>query len=164
MKEKKKEEKIHLTDHFTYQIIDNIIYLFEESAAYPEELKILFKKVSMLIEDKDIAYVNLSSQNMEKNKEKYINLGFSLSYYSIDKLNILYKGYKDKKTYRCYAVMTKKDFLNRSNKEELIDKVQKKQVTKQGLNKGFVSDMMLLFGAILILCYLAIETAITLIK
>ena len=51
-----------------------------------------------------------------------MNLGFSLSYYSIDKLNALYKGYPDKKAYRCYAFMTKNDFLNTNNREMNVDK------------------------------------------
>ena len=92
----KKEEKIHLTDHFTYQIIDNVIYLFEEEACTFEEMQVLFKKVSLLIEDEDVSYVNLSAKNIEDKKEYYMDLGFSLSYYSIDKLNTLYKGKKDK--------------------------------------------------------------------
>lgn len=159
MKKKKKEEKIHLTDHFTYQIIDNVIYLFEEEQSNIEELQILFKKVSLLIEDEDISYINISTKNMEEKKEYYMDLGFSLSYYSVDKLNTLYKGYNDKKAYRCYAVMTKKDFLNINNKE---DKVVE-EIKENNSNKGFVSSMLLLFGGITILCYLAVEAAILLI-
>ena len=68
----KKEEKIHLTDHFTYQIIDNVIYLFEDSKSSEEELQILFKKVSFLIEDEDIAYINISAKNIENRKEYYM--------------------------------------------------------------------------------------------
>lgn len=159
MKKKDKEEKIHLTDHFTYQIIDNVIYLFEEEQTNNEELQILFKKVSLLIEDEDISYINISTKNMEEKKEYYMDLGFSLSYYSVDKLNTLYKGYKDKKAYRCYAVMTKKDFLNINNKEDKVIE----EIKEDNSNKGFVNSMLLLFGGILFLCYLAVEAAILLI-
>lgn len=161
----KKEEKIHLTDHFTYQIINNVIYLFEEDTSPLEELQILFKKVSLLIEDEDISYINISSKNIEKNKKMYTDLGFSLSYYSIDKLNTLYKEYSDKKAYRCYAVMTKKDFLNINNIEEKENIIPTKETIKENnSNRGFINSMLLLFGGIILLCYLCVEGAITVIK
>lgn len=162
----KKEEKNHLTDHFTYQIIDNVIYLFEKDTSSLEELQILFKKVSLLIEDEDISYINISSKNIEKNKKIYTDLGFSLSYYSIDKLNTLYKEYSDKKAYRCYAVMTKKDFLNINNIEEKKENTisSKESIKENNSNKGFINSMLLLFGGIILLCYLCVEGAITVIK
>lgn len=161
----KKEEKNHLTDHFTYQIIDNVIYLFEKDTSSLEELQILFKKVSLLIEDEDISYINISSKNIEKNKKIYTDLGFSLSYYSIDKLNTLYKECADKKAYRCYAVMTKKDFLNINNIEEKENIIPTKETIKENnSNKGFINSMLLLFGGIILLCYLCVEGAITVIK
>lgn len=161
----KKEEKNHLTDHFTYQIIDNVIYLFEKDTSSLEELQILFKKVSLLIEDEDISYINISSKNIEKNKKIYTDLGFSLSYYSIDKLNTLYKECADKKAYRCYAVMTKKDFLNINNIEEKENIISTKETIKENnSNKGFINSMLLLFGGIILLCYLCVEGAITVIK
>ncbi len=160
----KKEEKNHLTDHFTYQIIDNVIYLFEEGKTIPEELQIVFKKVSMIVDDEDISYINISSKNMEKKKKYYTDLGFSLSYYSVDKLNTLYKGYSNKKEYRCYAVMTKKDFLNinkKDEKEEISVDVNKKEKIS---NKGFINSILLLFGGIIFLCYLCVEAAVAIIK
>ena len=161
----KKEEKNHLTDHFTYQIIDNVIYLFEKDTSSLEELQILFKKVSLLIEDEDISYINISSKNIEKNKKIYTDLGFSLSYYSVDKLNTLYKECADKKAYRCYAVMTKKDFLNINNIEEKENIIPTKETIKENnSNKGFINSMLLLFGGIILLCYLCVEGAITVIK
>ncbi len=159
----KKEEKNHLTDHFTYQIIDNVIYLFEEAKSSEEELQIVFKKVSLLIEDEDVSYVNLSAKNLEDRKEYYINLGFSLSYYSIDKLNTLYKGKANKKLFRCYAVMTKKDFLNINNKDGKEEMTVPMDEKENNSNKGFINSMILLFGGIIILCYLCIEGAITVI-
>ena len=160
----KKEEKIHLTDHFTYQIIDNVIYLFEEEACTFEEMQVLFKKVSLLIEDEDVSYVNLSAKNIEDKKEYYMDLGFSLSYYSIDKLNTLYKGKKDKKAYRCYAVMTKKDFLNINKKSENVETTTTIDNKRDISNKGFINSMILIFAGMIILCYLCIEGAITVIK
>ncbi len=165
MKRKNNEEKIHLTDHFTYKIIDNVIYLFEEDNPTLEELKVLFKKVSMLIEDEEISYINISAKNMEKRKEFYMDLGFSLSYYSLDKLNELYRKSTNKKDYRCYAVMTKNDFLNINNKEER-KKLMKEEVQKEekSSNKGFINNMLLLFGGLILLCYFCIEGAISLIR
>lgn len=160
----KKEEKIHLTDHFTYQIIDNVIYLFEEAKTSEEELQVVFKKVSLIIEDEDVAYINISTKNMEDRKEYFMNLGFSLSYYNIDKLNTLYKEKKDKKKYRCYAVMTKKDFLNINKKEVKEEKPITINKKENNSNKGFINSMILLFGGIIILCYLCVEGAITLIE
>ena len=163
MKRNKKEERIHLTDHFTYRIIDNVIYLFENSLVSEEEFKIVLKKVSMIILDNDVDYINISSKDIEKKKEYYMDLGFSLSYYSIDKLNTLYDGYDDKKAYRCYAVMTKTDFFNigkKDNKEEIIYKENK----HNNSNKGFISNMFLLFGGLLFLCYLCMQFAIMLVE
>ena len=160
----KKEEKIHLTDHFTYQIIDNVIYLFEETKSPKEELKIVFKKVALLIEDEDISYINISAKNIEDRKKYYMDLGFSLSYYSVDKLNTLYKEKRDKKAYRCYAVMTKNDFLNIGKKE---NKEEEKVVIKTNnkiSNKGFINSMILLFGGIIFLCYLCVKGAIMVIE
>ena len=155
-----------MTDHFTYQIIDNIIYLYEESKSPEEELQIVFKKVSLLIEDKDISYINISSKNIEKRKKYYTDLGFSLSYFSVDKLNSIYKGHSDKKDYRCYAFMTKTDFLNINNKEDkksnLTNIIEDKK--EDNSNKGFINSMLLLFGGIILLCYLCVEGAITIIK
>ena len=45
----------------------------------------------------------------------YQKLGFSLSYYDVNKLNVLYDGKKNKKDYRCYGIMTKKDFFDKIN-------------------------------------------------
>lgn len=160
----KNEERIHLTDHFTYQIIDNVIYLFEESSVTSTELQLLFKKVALIIEDEDISYINVSVKNIEERKEYYMNLGFSLSYYSIDKLNALYKGYPDKKAYRCYAFMTKNDFLNINSKEGKVT-IEKKEIKKENnYNKGFVNSMLLLLVGITLICYLCIEGFITIIK
>lgn len=160
----KNEERIHLTDHFTYQIIDNVIYLFEESSVTSTELQLLFKKVALIIEDEDISYINVSVKNIEERKEYYMNLGFSLSYYSIDKLNALYKDYPDKKAYRCYAFMTKNDFLNINSKEGKVT-IEKKEIKKENnYNKGFVNSMLLLFVGITLICYLCIEGFITIIK
>lgn len=163
MKRNKKEERIHLTDHFTYRIIDNVIYLFEGSLASDEEIEVVFKKVAMIILDNNVDYINISSKGIEKRKEKYLDLGFSLSYYSIDKLNTLYDGYDDKKAYRCYAVMTKKDFLNIGKKEVKKETVYKEEKSNTS-NKGFISNMLLLFGGLLFLCYLGIEFAITIVE
>ena len=159
MKRNKKEEKIHLTDHFTYKIIGNVIYLFENYPVSDEEFQMMIKKVSMMLLDNDVDYVNISSKNIEKRRDYYVNLGFSLSYYSIEKLNSLYNGYEDKKAYRCYAVMTKNDFLNIGKKEDEEEVVVYKKCESNNSNKGFISNMFLLFGGLLFLCYLCVEIA-----
>ena len=164
MKKKKKEDRIHLTDHFTYKIIDNVIYLFEEAKPSEEELQLLFKKVSIIIQDEDVSYINISTKNMEEKKEYYTDLGFSLSYYSIDKLNELYNNYDNKKAYRCYAVMTKKDFLNINKKEEKEVTLESSIKDVPKANKGFISNMFLLMLGIALLCYMGIASAIEIIK
>ena len=153
-----------MTDHFTYKIIDNVIYLFEEAKPSEEELQLLFKKVSIIIQDEDVSYINISTKNMEEKKEYYTSLGFSLSYYSIDKLNELYNNYDNKKAYRCYAVMTKKDFLNINKKEEKEVTLENSIKDVPKANKGFISNMFLLMIGIALLCYMGIASAIEIIK
>lgn len=165
---KKKVERVRLTDHFTYQIDNNVIYIFQEEESIPkDELLIVFKKISLLIDDENISYINISSKNIEKRKAFYQDLGFSLSYYSIDKLNKLYEDYPNKKAYRCYAFMTKNDFLN-INKEEKptsVDKEEKREeINTSNSDKGFISNILILSGGLILLCYLCIEWAISLIK
>lgn len=157
----KKKNIIHLTDHITYQIIENIIYLIEGEHSSRQELQSALKKVILLIKDKDIYSINISAKNMENNKKYYMDLGFTLSYYSVDKLNELFKGFTDKKDYRCYAIMTKKDFLNMNIKKESTIKESKNE---NNSNKGFINSMLLLFTGIIILCYLCIELAMIIIK
>ncbi len=165
---KKKVEKVLLTDHFAYQIDNNVIYIFQEEERIPkDELLIAFKKISLLIDDEDISYVNISSKNIEKRKDLYQDLGFSLSYYSIDKLNKLYEDYPNKKAYRCYAVMTKSDFLNISKEEKTltIDKKEiKEKINIDTSDSGFVSNVLILSGGLILLCYLFAECALSLIK
>ena len=155
-KDNKKKEKIHLTDHYTYQIIDSVIYIFEERQTTLEETKKLLEKVSLLIESENILYINLTGKNMEARKAHYIGLGFSLAYYSVDKLNTLYKGHNDKKQFRCYAVMPKEDLLNMTNKGQ-------KKIKLNSSNEGFISNVLLLFTGVMILCYLIIQASIILI-
>lgn len=164
---KKKVEKKQLTDHFTYQVDNNVICVFqEEESISKEELFVAFRKLSLLIDDEDIAYINISSKNIEKRKELYQDLGFSLSYYSIDKLCKLFENYPNKKSYRCYAFMTKNDFLN-LNKEKKplpLKKENKKEANMELSDNGFASNILLLVGSLILLCYLCVEWAISLIK
>ena len=165
MKLKYKKEKVYLTEHFSYQIMDNILYLFENEGdgdITSDELKYVFKRISMLIIDEDVDYINVSGKNMESKKDFYQNIGFSFSYYSVDKLNDLYKGYRDKKLYRCYAVTTKKDFFSLDKLEELVMENEIKQ--NDNSDKGFISSMFLLIGGIIMLCYICVEGAILLVK
>lgn len=165
MPRNKKDSKLYLTEHFKYQIIDNIVYIYQDgNDINSEEIMVLFKKISLIIEDENISYINLSAKNIEKKKDFYQNLGFSLSYYSIDKLNKLFEGIVDKKEYRCYAFMTKNDFLNTNNREMNVNKSNIIISKNTSSNKGFISDMLLLFGGLIILCYLCVQGAIGLIK
>ena len=121
---KKKNIKVEkLTENISYRIIDSTIYLLlKENNITKEELNIVYKKLKLIIEDEELSYINISGKHLQENKEFFINLGFTLSYYDVNKLNTLYSGIKDKKMYRCYGIMTKKDFFN--NMEEF----QKKEV------------------------------------
>lgn len=163
---KKKDIKLEkLTDNINYRIIDNTIYLLLASNTIAkEELNIVYKKISLIIEDNELSYINISGKNIEDNKEFFQKLGFVLSYYDVNKLNELYKGIKDKKSYKCYGLMTKKDFFDKLEiKEEQIDK-KEENIKVTSSNSGFISNMLLLFGGIAILCYFCIYGAISLIK
>ena len=111
-----KKKNIKLTEHVSYCIIDSTIYLFQNNINLSEdEIEILYKKLALIIEDNGISYINISASKIEDRKEMYQKLGFSLSYYDVNKLNVLYDGKKNKKDYRCYGIMTKKDFFDKIN-------------------------------------------------
>ena len=97
----------------------------------------------------------------EERKEMYQKLGFSLSYYDVNKLNVLYDGKKNKKDYRCYGIMTKKDFFDKINNKE--DNAEKHDRVINS-NSGYVYNLFLLFGSIMFLCYLCVQGAIYLVK
>ncbi len=156
-----KKKKIKLTEHISYSIIDNTIYLFQDNDYISgEEMEILVKRLLLVIEDNDIAYINISSRKIEDRKEFYQKLGFSLSYYDVNKLNVLYSDVKNKIDYRCYGIMTKKDFFDRINDTE--NKNNEDIVIKD--NSGYVYNLFLLFGGIILLCYFCVQGAIYLVK
>lgn len=156
-----KKKKIKLTEHISYSIIDNTIYLFQDNDYISgEEMEILVKRLLLVIEDNDIAYINISSRKIEDRKEFYQKLGFSLSYYDVNKLNVLYSDVKNKMDYRCYGIMTKKDFFDRINDNE--DKNNEDIVIKD--NSGYVYNLFLLFSGIILLCYFCVQGAIYLVK
>ena len=84
-----------------------------------------------------------------------------MSYYDVNKLNLLYAGEKNKKEYRCYGIMTKKDFFDSINSRNIIDVGEKRVINS---NSGFVYNMFLLFTGIIFLCYLCVQGAIYLVK
>lgn len=156
-----------LTEHISYYISDNTIYLFQDEYDFTkEDIKLLSKRLSLIIEENDISYINITASEIEKKKELYKDLGFTLSYYDVNKLNLLFKGKKDKTKYRCYRVMAKKDFLIKLKEDNMaeINKKKKDNTKKTNSNSGFVSSMVLLFGGIIFLCYLCVEGAIYLVK
>ena len=156
-----KKKKIKLTEHISYSIIDNTIYLFQDNDYISgEEMEILVKRLLLVIEDNDIAYINISSRKIEDRKEFYQKLGFSLSYYDVNKLNILYSNVKNRIDYRCYGIMTKKDFFDRINDTE--NKNNEDIVIKD--NSGYVYNLFLLFSGIILLCYFCVQGAIYLVK
>lgn len=156
-----KKKKIKLTEHISYSIIDNTIYLFQDNDYISgEEMEILVKRLLLVIEDNDIAYINISSRKIEDRKEFYQKLGFSLSYYDVNKLNVLYSDVKNKIDYRCYGIMTKKDFFDRINDTE--NKNNEDIVIKD--NSGYVYNLFLLFSGIILLCYFCVQGAICLVK
>ena len=141
--------------------MDNTIYLFQDNDYISgEEMEILVKRLLLVIEDNDIAYINISSRKIEDRKEFYQKLGFSLSYYDVNKLNILYSNVKNKIDYRCYGIMTKKDFFDRINDTE--NKNNEDIVIKD--NSGYVYNLFLLFSGIILLCYFCVQGAIYLVK
>lgn len=161
---KKKDIKIEkLTDNIAYRIIDSTIYLLLcSNTISKEELNIVYKKISLIIEDNELSYINVSGKHLEENKEYFMDLGFILSYYDVNKLNELYAGTKDKKAYRCYGLMTKRDFMDKIRE----DKIEEKQenIKRTSSNSGYVSNLLLLFGGIILLCYFCVEGAIYLVK
>ena len=109
-KKKKGNKTLKLTDHFTYSILGNTIYLFQSAMNVSlEEVRFLFKKVELLIKDENISQINISGRKIEDRKKFYQDLGFDLAYYNVNKLNELYSGKKNKIDYKCYGFMTKSD-------------------------------------------------------
>ena len=151
-----------LNDYITYCIIDSTLYLIEKDDYINDDSwKLICKKIKLLIEDNNISYINISSKNIDKNRKIYQKLGFTISYYDVNKLNMIYDGIKDKKLYRTYGIITKNDFLN-SLKDD--NKISSKNETIVYSNSGFVSNVLLLFGGILLLCYFCVQGAIYLVK
>ena len=157
-----KKKNIKLTEHISYCIIDSTIDLFQNNINLSEEeIEILYKKLTLIIEYNGISYINISASKIEDRKEMYQKLGFSLSYYDVNKLNVLYDGKKNKKDYRCYGIMTKKDFFDKINNKE--DNAEKHDRVINS-NSGYVYNLFLLFGSIMFLCYLCVQGAIYLVK
>lgn len=151
-----------LNDYITYRIIDSTLYLIEKDDYINDDSwELICKKIKLLIEDNNISYINISSKNIDKNRKIYQELGFTISYYDVNKLNMIYDGIKDKKLYRTYGIITKNDFLN-SLKDD--NKISSKNETIVYSNSGFVSNVLLLFGGILLLCYFCVQGAIYLVK
>ena len=101
---KKEIKKIKLTDNISYYISDNTIYLFQDEYNFSkDDIKIIGKKVALLIQDNDISYINITAKGIEDKKSLYHDLGFTLSYYDVNKLNELFSDKKDKIKYRCYG-------------------------------------------------------------
>ena len=121
------------------------------------------KKISLLIEDNDLAYINISASKIEDKKEEYQSLGFTLSYYDPKKLRTLYPNKKNKMDYKCYGIMTRSDFFN---KLEDNDNMKTKVVVsnKASSNKGFVNSLLLLVFGILVLGFICIDGAVLLVK
>ena len=151
-----------LNDYITYRIIDSTLYLIEKDDYINDDSwKLICKKIKLLIEDNNISYINISSKNIDKNRKIYQKLGFTISYYDVNKLNVLYDGKKNKKDYRCYGIMTKKDFFDKINNKE--DNTEKHDRVINS-NSGYVYNLFLLFGSIMFLCYLCVQGAIYLVK
>lgn len=152
-----------LSDNIKYKIMDNTIYLFGDiHLLNKEQLKLLYKKILLIIEDEEVFYINITSRNLEKSKSFYQKYGFSLSYYDVNKLNNLFNKQKKREEYRCYGFITKNDFLNIKFDDE--KDVNKSNIVIKKDDSGFINSMFLLFGGILFLCYLCVQGAISLVK
>lgn len=159
-----KRKKLKLTDHVSYFIMDSTVYLFQKGDNIPyDELDILYKKLNLVIQDNDVNYINITACGIEKRKEFYQKLGFSLSYYDVNKLNYLYDGVKNKESYRCYGIMTRNDFFDRWNDEKDNNKNEDRKIVTS-YSSGFIYNMFLLFGGIIFLCFLCVQGAIYLVK
>ena len=67
--------------------------------------------------------------------------------------------------YKCYGIMTKSDFLNKLMEDNKVENKKEENKTEViNSNSGFVSNMLLLFGGIILLCYICVEGAIYLVK
>lgn len=162
---KKKVVKLErLTDHITYRILNSTIYLLlDNNNILDNEFEIAFKKVSLLIEDNDISYINISGKKIEDRSDYYKKLGFLLSYYDVNKLNCLYSGYKDKKLYKCYGIMTKSDFFNMMEEKSSIIN-EKENIIVISSNSGYVSDIFLLILGIVFWCFLSSQIIVYFVK
>ena len=70
-----------LNDYITYRIIDSTLYLIEKDDYINDDSwKLICKKIKLLIEDNNISYINISSKNIDKNRNIYQDLGFTISY------------------------------------------------------------------------------------
>ena len=75
-----KKKNIKLTEHISYCIIDSTIYLFQNNINLSEdEIEILYKKLTLIIEDNGISYINISASKIEDRKEMYQKLKQAIS-------------------------------------------------------------------------------------
>lgn len=154
---------IKLTQYVSYCIIYDTIYLLiSDDILFDKEIGYLGDKLEMLILNNDILYVNVSGKELAERKEIYKDFGFSLAYYDLHKLRVLYPNKKNKMEYRCYGVMEKDDFLKRLSD----DKLKRKEEGKSSINAndGYVSNLLLLFGGIILLCFFCVQGAIYLVR
>lgn len=151
-----------LTDHITYRIVDNTIYLYQEEDISLNEMNMALKKLILFFDDSDICYVNIISYRIENKRDFYREFGFSFSYYDVNKLQFLCDGKKNKKDYRCYGKMSKREFFDMMNEKKKDSLIDRKEVVSD--NSGFVNSMLLLFGGITLLCYFCIQGAIYMVK
>ena len=76
-----KKKNIKLTEHISYCIIDSTIYLFQNNINLSEdEIEILYKKLTLIIEDNGISYINISASKIEDRKEMYQKLKQAISF------------------------------------------------------------------------------------
>ena len=68
---------------------------------------------------------------------------------------------KNKRDYRCYGIMTRSDFFDRINNSLDGDKEDLLIVNN---SSGYIYDLFLLFGGILLLCYFCVQGAIYLVR
>lgn len=152
-------EAIKLTNHVTYLIIDNIIYLFLDDYVSYENIKSIYNKIYLFVKDKDIDYINFCARNMSCKKEMYKDLELMFLVYDVNKLNILFNGIKNKIEYKCYGLISKRHFMEMI---KMKDSNVKENVNSS--NKGFVNNMLLLFVGLAMLCFFSIEAAVYLVN
>ena len=65
-----KSNKIKVTNNASYRIVDNTIYVFLDNIS---DFMTICKKINLVMEDNNLAYVNISMANLEDNRKYFLD-------------------------------------------------------------------------------------------